>query len=1027
MNKIDVNLFSRQISTYGMDTMSKIKNIKLIVIGLRGLGIEVCKNIILTGVNKVSIFDDNICKISDLSSNFYISEEDVNKKRRDESCIENLRELNREINIDFFDSLDVMKKNIKDYNIMVITEILDFQKISELNSLCRENKIKFIYASILGLSGFVFNDFGDEHIIINKTGDEPKSFFIKNITKEKEGKVTVNKDEESTSLYEFSDNVIFKNIEGMTELNNKDPIKIKIVDGETFLIGDTTNFSDYVSGGIVKEVFIPFKRQFYEFKESFYNPFKENLLGQSINMKKGKKELYHVCLIAIHHFLTVHNYLPETNNKSHSLEIIKTIKLIINMGKEKDWIKKIKSIDENYLENIIRFCKCSISPVASFLGGIISQEIIKITGKYNPISQWLYFDFFEKLDNLNKDREMESLNSRYDDQIAIFGKKVQEKLSNLNLFMIGAGALGCEFLKIFALMGVGTNKDKCITVTDNDKIEMSNLSRQFLFKKKDNGFDKSEISCREAKKINNKINLRTENIKVCFETENIFNDNFWEAQDLIIGAVDNDNARRYVDNQCTFYNKIFLESGTSGTSASSMVIYPHKTTCYDDLKKVITKEIPMCTLKNFPSQIEHCIEYGKVYFMEFFDKNIDNLNLCIKDFEGYFKKIEKSLTEKKDIIDNFEEIYKLLILYEKKNLINILEYSLEKYYIYFNKNIVDLITKIPSYALDEKGEPFWRGTKIMPHPFDFNAEDNLSINFITYLILIINRILKINININNEAIKSNCSSLYEKIKLNKDKSNKLFTKEEQNVIINNLKLDIKNKIKEINFKEDIFIGEKFEKDNDELYHVDFLFAFSNLRARNYNIEECDKEKVRKVAGNIIPAIVSTTACIAGFVAIQIYSVILSNDITKMRNIGLDLGNSWYSIGRPEEMNIYESMQKDTINNNQNLINIPFKFSIWDTIIIKGPIIVRELLKILKEEYNFEIDYINANNQCILDMIENDDITNNEDIDKSIDELYIKYFPADITNKKYIKLEILGTINDKDIKLPRIKYIINKTA
>lgn len=140
----------------------------------------------------------------------------------------------------------------------------------------------------------------------------------------------------------------------------------------------------------------------------------------------------------------------------------------------------------------------------------------------------------------------------------------------------------------------------------------------------------------------------------------------------------------------------------------------------------------------------------------------------------------------------------------------------------------------------------------------------------------------------------------------------------------------------------------------------------------------------------------------------------------MRNIGLDLGNSWYSIGRPEEMNIYESMQKDTINNNQNLINIPFKFSIWDTIIIKGPILVRELLKIFKEEYNFEIDYINANNQCLLDMIENDDITNNEDIDKSIDELYIKYFYNDITNKKYIKLEILGTINDKDIKLQRIK-------
>ena len=1021
MNKIDVNLFSRQISTYGMDTMSKINNIKVIIVGLRGLGIEVAKNIILTGVNKVSIFDDNISAISDLSSNFYISEEDVNKNRRDKACLEKLRELNREINIDIFDSLDILKSNIKNYSIMIITEIYDYEIISEFNSICRENNIKFIYASALGLSGFVYNDFGVEHIIYNKTGDEPQSFIIKNITKEKEGKVTINKDNESCSLYEFSDTVIFKNITGMTELNDKEPIKIKIIDGETFSIGDTNNFNDYISGGIVKEVLIPVKKKFFEFKESFYNPFNEKLPGQTINMKKGKKELYHVCLIAIHHFLNIHKHLPEINNKNHISEIIKIIKLIIKIGNDKDWIKKIKVIDENYLENIIRWCRCSISPVCSFLGGIISQEIIKITGKYNPISQWLYFDFFEKLEKLNINRETESLNSRYDDQISIFGNDFQEKLSNLNLFMIGAGALGCEFLKIFALMGIGTNKNKCITVTDNDKIEMSNLSRQFLFKKKDNGFDKSEVSCRETKKINNQINLRNESIKVCFETENIFNDTFWEEQDLIIGAVDNDDARRYVDNQCTFYNKIFLESGTSGTSASSMVIYPNKTTCYDDLKKVITKEIPMCTLKNFPSQIEHCIEYSKVYFMEFFDKNIDDFNSCLKDNEAYFKNLEKSKTEKKDIIENLEEIQNLLYLLENKNITSLLEYSLEKFYIYFNKNIIDLITKIPNYALDENGEPFWRGSRIMPHAIDFNIEDNLSIKFITYLILIISRILKINLNINNNEILTNCSNIYEKIKSKKEKINK----EDQNELINILKNNIKNKIKEIKLKEESFIGEKFEKDNDELYHVDFLFCFSNLRAENYNIEQCDKEKVRKIAGNIIPAIVSTTACIAGFVAIQIYSVIISDDITQMRNIGLDLGNSWYSIGKPEEKNVYESIEK--INNKDNLIKIPLKFSIWDTISIQGPIICKNLLKILKDEYDIEIDYINSNDKCILDMIENDDILNNDDINKTIDQLYDQIFPNDIKNKKYLKLTILGEKNDKDINLPRIKYIINKNA
>ena len=55
MDKIDINLYSRQISTYGMDIMIKLNNIKVIIIGLRGLGVEISKNIILTGVNEISI------------------------------------------------------------------------------------------------------------------------------------------------------------------------------------------------------------------------------------------------------------------------------------------------------------------------------------------------------------------------------------------------------------------------------------------------------------------------------------------------------------------------------------------------------------------------------------------------------------------------------------------------------------------------------------------------------------------------------------------------------------------------------------------------------------------------------------------------------------------------------------------------------------------------------------------------------------------------------------------------------------
>ena len=72
--------------------------------------------------------------------------------------------------------------------------------------------------------------------------------------------------------------------------------------------------------------------------------------------------------------------------------------------------------------------------------------------------------------------------SRYDGQIGVFGRSVQRKLEDLKVFLVGAGALGCEFAKNFAMMGVCSGSQGEITTTDDDVIEKSNLSRQFLFR-----------------------------------------------------------------------------------------------------------------------------------------------------------------------------------------------------------------------------------------------------------------------------------------------------------------------------------------------------------------------------------------------------------------------------------------------------------------------------------------------------------------------------------------------------------------
>ena len=105
--------------------------------------------------------------------------------------------------------------------------------------------------------------------------------------------------------------------------------------------------------------------------------------------------------------------------------------------------------------------------------------------------------------------------------------------------MIGSGAVGCEYLKIFSLMGAGTGPNSNIVVTDNDNIEISNLNRQFLFRRKDIGKSKSKIACDKIKIKFKEINLEPLQLEVCEQNESYFTNNFWKNQNFILMAVDN--------------------------------------------------------------------------------------------------------------------------------------------------------------------------------------------------------------------------------------------------------------------------------------------------------------------------------------------------------------------------------------------------------------------------------------------------------------------------------------------------------
>jgi ubiquitin-activating enzyme E1 len=80
-NDIDESLYSRQLYVLGHEAMKRMSASNVLIVGLKGLGVEIAKNIALAGVKSLTLYDPAPALISDLSSQFFLHPEDVGKPR----------------------------------------------------------------------------------------------------------------------------------------------------------------------------------------------------------------------------------------------------------------------------------------------------------------------------------------------------------------------------------------------------------------------------------------------------------------------------------------------------------------------------------------------------------------------------------------------------------------------------------------------------------------------------------------------------------------------------------------------------------------------------------------------------------------------------------------------------------------------------------------------------------------------------------------------------------------------------------
>lgn len=253
-----------------METMGKLIQMKVLISGLRGIGVETAKNLILAGPGAVTIHDDTVVDIRDLGSNFYLQQSDVGQRTRAEASIPQLRELNPYVKVDHI-SGNLDESVLSQFNVVLLTES-DGATISRVNNFCRRHQppIGFLSCESFGAAGYAFVDYGDEFMVFDKNGEECKSYLVVGVSQENPGVVTVHEDKRHT--FSDGDYVVFREVQGMTELNGAEPRPIKDLGPYSFSIEDTTGYSPYVREGIVEQVKVPVKFTFKSYDESVLSP-----------------------------------------------------------------------------------------------------------------------------------------------------------------------------------------------------------------------------------------------------------------------------------------------------------------------------------------------------------------------------------------------------------------------------------------------------------------------------------------------------------------------------------------------------------------------------------------------------------------------------------------------------------------------------------------------------------------------------------------------------------------------------------